>query len=319
MKFSQIDGNKKLKRSKIKIAFLMMVHNNPEQLNCFINQVLQYSESYVYIHVDKKGTHIIPSILKHNRVHILEEHIDGKWGDYTQIQMVNYLIRYAINDNKFDYYSLHSGSDLLIKPINELVEFLGKEEKYGYYNCSELPSKWQYGGGLGRIALKWPKMFRVACKKNSIVRYARSIYGKMYGAGVIKGRHLPEKYSYYGGDAWFTISHDCAQDYIDFIDSNEDFNELFYNALCSDEIYYVSIFQMCKKDRAVWNHNALRYIDWENRGQKLGVGSPNTCDMSFLQEIEQSDAFFARKFDRNHDSDIIDYFMKKTRAQQSEI
>lgn len=301
----------------MKIAFLMMVHNNPEQINYFINQVLQYPESYVYIHVDKKGIQIIPKIFKHCRVKILEEHVDGKWGDYTQIQMVNSLMRNAINDKEFDYYSLHSGGDLLIRPVNELVEFLRNTGKYGYYLCSELPSEWQYGGGLGRIALKWPKIFRVACKKNSIIRYARSIYGKMYGAGVIKGRKLPEKYSYYGGDAWFTISRDCALDYIDFIDSNEDFNELFYNALCSDEIYYASIFQMCKKDRAVWDHNSLRYIDWENRGQKLGVGSPNTCDMSFLQQIEQSDAFFARKFDCNHDSDIIDYFMKKTCVQKS--
>ena len=298
--------------SKLKIAFLMMVHNNPDQINCFIKQVLQYEESYVYIHVDQKGVQIIPSIYKHERVFILPEHINGKWGDYTQIQMVNYLMESAFSDQRVDYYSLHSGCDLLIRPVNELVDFLREKDNYGYYSCTKLPSKWQYGGGLGRIALKWPKKFRVAYKKNSVMRYVRSLYGKMYGAGIIKGRKLPEKYSYYGGDAWFTISHDCAKDYINFVKNNNEFNELFYDALCSDEIYYVSIFQMCKNNREVWDYNCLRYIDWQERGQELGAGSPNTCDMSFLQEIEQSNAFFARKFDRKHDSEIIDYFMQKT-------
>lgn len=288
-----------------------MVHNNPEQINCFIKQILQYEGSYVYIHVDEKGVDIIPQILKHERVFILSKHINGKWGDYTQIQMTNVLLETAI-EGEYDYYSLHSGCDLLIKPMNELVDFLETDGKYGYYFCSPLPSKWQYGGGLGRIALKWPKIFRKAYKMNSIFRYARSLYGKLYGAGVIKGRVLPKKYSYFGGDAWFTVSKECAKDYIDFTRNNKEFNELFFDALCADEIYYVSIFQMCKKNHDVCDRNALRYIDWKDRGQKLGSGSPNICDMSFVDEIEQSNAFFARKFDYKHDSAIIDYFMKKT-------
>lgn len=73
-----------------------MVHNNPEQINCFIKQILQYEGSYVYIHVDEKGVDIIPQILKHERVFILSKHINGKWGDYTQIQMTNVLLETAI-------------------------------------------------------------------------------------------------------------------------------------------------------------------------------------------------------------------------------
>ena len=123
------------------------------------------------------------------------------------------------------------------------------------------------------------------------MRYVRSLYGKLYGAGIIKGRKLPEEYSYYGGDAWFTISGDCAKNYIDFIQNNRKFNELFYDALGADEIYYVSIFQMCKKNRPVSDRNPLRYVDWKDRGQKLGAGSPNAYDMTLLTKIETLNAF----------------------------
>ena len=51
-------------KNKINIAFLLVVHNNPEQLNLFLKQILMYSNSYIYIHVDAKYLNIIPKILK---------------------------------------------------------------------------------------------------------------------------------------------------------------------------------------------------------------------------------------------------------------
>lgn len=39
---------------------------------------------------------------------------------------------------------------------------------------------------------------------------------------------------------------------------------------------------------------------------------PNTCTMDFVEDIEGSEAFFARKFDIDTDSEIIDYFLQKT-------
>lgn len=52
----------------------------------------------------------------------------------------------------------------------------------------------------------------------------------------------------------------------------------------------------------------LRYVDWKNRGQVRSVGAPNTCTMDFIDEINNSGAFFARKFDKKIDSAIVDYY-----------
>ena len=64
----------------MKIAFLIMVHNNPTMLNCFIKQLLQYQGSVVFIHVDEKGLNIIPDIIEDPRVIIIPEHYNGSWG-----------------------------------------------------------------------------------------------------------------------------------------------------------------------------------------------------------------------------------------------
>ena len=93
--------------------------------------------------------------------------------------------------------------------------------------------------------------------------------------------------------------------------THPDFQDLFKDSLSGAEIYYVTLFELLKGSRHSESLNMLRYIDWKDRGQKLTIGSPNTCAMSFLADIEQSQMFFARKFDAKYDSAIVDYFLDK--------
>lgn len=171
-------------------------------------------------------------------------------------------------------------------------------------------------GGVGRLALKWPKCFRARLEKYSPMRYLRSIYGKLYGAGIIPGKKLPKQYLYYGGADWFTVREDCVEDLLCFIKREEKFESLFFYSLSGAEIYYVSIFNMTSKGVDIENMNMLRYVDWAPRGQILPIGSPNTCTMDFLHDIEYSGAFFARKFNMSVDSEIINYFLMKTNTPQ---
>lgn len=297
----------------IKIAFLLVIYNNPEQANIFIRQLLEYEGSYVYIHVDSKSLEIIPRLITHERVSVMPNHFNVQWGDYSQIQANNALFKFASRQRHHEFYSLHSGVDMMVRPINELVSYLEKTDRYGYYECRRLPAPgWQYGGGIGRIALRWPVFFRKKLKRNSPVRYLRSLYGKAYGAKILRGRKLPGQYQYWGGSDWFTIREDCVQNVLKFQEQELEFEKLFYHSLIGTEIYYVSIFQMTKNDNKVSDCDSLRYVDWSDRGQILSPGSPNTIKMDFLSEIELSGKFFARKFDANVDRDVIDYFKKKT-------
>lgn len=297
----------------MKIAFLIMVHNAPDLLNNFINQILVYKDADIFIHVDEKGKEMIPQIKKHDRIHVLPKHINGSWGNYTQIQMIHMLLKASYQYGEYDYYSLHTGVDMFIRPINEFVDYLCKTQKYGYYNCSKLPAKnWGHGGGLERIALKYPKIFRKRYNPSHPFRYMRAMYQMLYQYGILKGKKLPEKYTFYGGDEWFTVSKECVNSYFDFINNNQEYDELFYESLVGDEIYFLSVFEMTRAGKEADVKNCLTYIDWKQRGQKNGSGSPNNMSMDFLDEIEKSGMFFARKFNADFDSKIIEYFLDKT-------
>lgn len=293
------------------IAFLIVAHTKPEQLNIFIKQLLSYPGSYVYLHIDAKSKYMLPDILDDERVQVLTEHYDVRWGDYTQIEVNNYLMEFARKSRHHDFYSLHSGMDLAIRPIKEYAEFLQNSNLYGYYTCSKLPNHWQYGGGLARLALYWPKCFRNRLSEYSPLRYLRAAYGRLFAVGVIKGKKLPEEYPLYGGADWFTIRDDCVEDMFKFLKKNEKYQKMFIHSLSGAEIYYVTLFELLKQEQQVCNRNALRFVDHRTPGKNKAVGSPNICTMEYLPLLERSQLFFARKFDMDIDKKVVEYFVKK--------
>lgn len=303
-----------------KIAFLLMVHENPEQINLFLRQLLAYEHSEIYIHVDLMRNHIKSELLTDNRIHILEQSIHGKWGDYAQIEMIDLLLRYSYSQGPHDYYSLHSGCDLAIRPVKEYAAYLTQMKRYAYYYGPKLPRKdWGHGGGLERLALTYPPVLRKKYPYKHPMRYLRALYQTAYEHGILKGKPLPEKYQFCGGSEWFTISEEAVVDYVNFLEQHPDYDALFQDALAGDEIYHLSIFHMMKKDRLVENENNLRYIDWSIRNSNPYAGSPSICEMEFVHEIEESGAFFARKFDSRVDKEIIEYFLNKTLTAQQKL
>ncbi len=150
------------------IAFLLTAYEDASNVNRFISQVLVYQNSHVFVHIDKKSRICKKDIVVNEKVHIMEKSYAVEWGDFSQIESVVALMEYASTFGTFDYFSLHSESDMLVRPMGELVEFLSDDHAYAYTWCYKLPYKeWQYGGGLGRIALYWPQIFRKKYRWNS--------------------------------------------------------------------------------------------------------------------------------------------------------
>lgn len=293
------------------IAFLIVAHTKPEQLNIFIKQLLAYQGSYVYIHIDAKSKQMLSEIINDERVKILPEHYDVRWGDYSQIIVNNALLDFARKLRHHDFYSLHSGQDLAIRPINEFAEYLNTTNLYGYYVCSKLPNHWQYGGGLARLALHWPKCFRNKLSEHSPLRYLRAAYGRAFAKGIIKGKKLPEEYQLYGGADWFTIREDCVNDMFDFLEKDTKYQKLFVHSLSGAEIYYVTLFEMLKNNRQVCNNTSLRFADHRTKSKNKAVGSPNICTMEYVPLLERTGLFFARKFDMDVDRSVVEYFANK--------
>ena len=298
------------KESTFKIAFLLTLYSNPEQANMFMNQLLKYEGSYIFIHVDKKAMQIKDKLLKHERIDIMPKSYLVEWGDFSQTESVWELIKYAHNKGDFEYYSVHSGSDLAIKPVETFAEFLKSDNKYAYTICNKLPAKdWQYGGGLGRLALKWPKCFRKKYSAHSPMRYFRSLYGKAYGAGIIKGRKLPDDIEFYGKSDWYTLRKDCVSNMLHYVEKHPEYIDLYRDSLIGSEIFFTTLVHIDKKEDIV-SDNDLRYIDFHNPDKET-PGSPKLLKTEDYNKIINSGMFFARKFDIRVDPDIVSRIIKE--------
>ena len=292
----------------MKIAIMLALHNNPKQANIFINQCIQNEGCHVFIHIDKKGMDIKSELIAHGHIHILPKSYPVRWGDYSQIECFIELMKYAKDFGEFDYYSLHSGNDLMVRPFCELADFLKTDHKYAYLDCESLPwSEWQYGGGLGRLALPWPRWMRSRLKSNSLQRYIRSLYGHLYGWHLIPGKRLPTEIQFLGKAVWYTLRSDCVEKCLNYIYIHPEFLDLFRESLCGDEIFFNTLVNITAEDEVVERHNNLRYVDMKTVDKKV-VGAPKTLTTDDIGRICESGAFWARKFDAQVDEEIVCHF-----------
>lgn len=296
----------------MKIAMMLAIHNKPDQANVFIRQCLTDLDCHVFIHIDRKGRHIEKDLIKDSRVHVLPKSFSVEWGEFNQIRYVLYMMKYIRKFGSFEYYSIHSGSDLLVQPMAALQVYLQETCKYAYLDCHHLPwDQWQYGGGMGRLRLVWPRWMRRRLPQYSVRRYMRAVYGRMYIFPFLRLRKLPAGIDFYGKSAWYTLSEECVKDLLQFVHDRQDVLKFFRTVLCGDEIFFdTAVMYMAQKkgitDRVVRYNNLL--FDDLFYGDGKQVGAAKTITVRDIQAIRESGAFFARKADTETDREVVAYY-----------
>lgn len=108
--------------TNVKIAYLLVAHKNPEQVNMFINQLLQYGACDVYVHVDKKNPDLFNKIISSPNVFKYSKY-DVRWGSFEIVKAAVELMRMVKNSGrKYTHMYFGSGQDLLVK--KGLYEYL---------------------------------------------------------------------------------------------------------------------------------------------------------------------------------------------------
>lgn len=293
------------------VAFGIMAHKNPDQLNVFIRQLLAYENAYIFVHIDSKASFSADDVEKNDRVEVVAKRSNASWGDISLIDITLYLLRQiASHKKKFDWVSLHSALDLAIRPIDELIDALATSKYRVYMDAEKLPIKgWGRAGGFERISLLYPKYMRNRPSRHSLSRYARHIYQLAFAFGIIKGRDLLADTTFYGGSQWFTIHLDIVQDILNYLEKHPKYHSFFEGTLMSDEIFFPTLIDIIygSEQQAITFSDNLRYIDW-SQTKESEIGAPRTLTTEDIPRIAGSKKFFARKFDTSVDPGVILHF-----------
>jgi hypothetical protein len=287
-------------------AYILQIHKNPEQVNKFINQLISEGNADVFVHIDKRSYETMyEQIVKSPFVKVLQESVTCEWGDISQVDATILLLKEVIaSKNNYDFVCLRSGQDLLVK--DGFKDYLMNNQDKVFLKYRQLS-----GEELGFMNIHWPKLTRRRYTTAHPIRIYRRILLSLYKKGINLSPNsikLPNDYLFYKGSQWFTIPFEVAEYIINFLNKNEWYFKFFENSLVPDESFFHTLIMNSPYKNNVVNNN-LMYVKW---GETLSErNSPQYLKSSDIQIIEQSNQFFARKFDVNIDSTIIDYFTKK--------
>lgn len=276
-----------------KHAYLVMAHNDWNCLSKLL-QCLDDERNHIYIHIDKKVAFNESDIFKPEKAichYITRRKVS--WGGYSQIAVELDLLSAAAKEG-FDYYHLLSGQDLPIKSQSFIHHFFDQQiepKNYFYvYKESEglaFDRLGQYHflqDRIGHSTGKWTAALELIEKKSLLLQRQLKI-----------NRITSMPFEIYKGGNWFSINDKMTQ-YI--LSRKQDIKKWFKKSFCADELFLQTIAMDSPSKEDIIPYN-LREIDWKR-------GKPYTYrkeDFSFLME---SKGLFARKFNTETDSAIID-------------
>lgn len=280
----------------MKIAYLILAHGHYEHLTRIVNSLASY-ETTLFIHIDSRAE-ISYETLKSQfsdkaEVYFIDEPIQINWGGFSVVQGILKLLSTAIQKDHYDYFSLISGQDFPVKnnqSIHSFLEANSGAEFVNYYPLPDFSKLPDSNGGQDRYDYFW-LMDELGFEPARVFVKVQHIEG-------IK-RTFPDKWQPYGGSMWFTITQACAIYICEYLRSNPAIILFFKHTLISDELLIPSLLLNSPFSNAIINNN-LRYITWTP-----GSPHPKILTMEDFPGIQESNCFFARKFDYAIDRQIV--------------
>lgn len=287
-------------------AYLILAHKNPGQLRKLI-ALLDDPRNDIFVHVDRK-TPFRPEdwtcMCRHSGLYFLDRRIRVNWGGVSIMRCELALLEAAAARGRYDYYHLLSGMDLPIKDQDTIHAFFDEHsgaEFINYWNFKKTTqSRFHYytifPEGAGQF---WTNL------ANNIFK------GLQMAVGYKINRDVDFRFA----SQWFSITDGLAR----YVISKEDWLEkVFRHTNTCDEIFLATLvwsspfrerlFVKEPVEEHVVNLSNMRFIDW-TRGES--IRHPWTFragDWDLLMSVPH---FWARKFDENVDSLIIDRIFQK--------
>lgn len=281
----------------MRLAALILAHQYPAQVAKLVT-ALTNKDIDVYMHVDARAEEVflkLKEILAHDKkVYFVAKRYKVDWGSFNQVRATLELMKAAEKEN-YDHYSLLSGQDLPIKPIDSFKTFLEENKEKEFIHWYKLPHFENHGkeGGMDRMELYWLNVNStykyLAAKTTDIIQKAQRVFGK---------RKL--KFELYSGSQWFTLSGKAVKYCLEYIQKDPAFFRRFKYTRCADEIFFQTLLLNSPLRDQVVNEN-LRYIDWLS-----GPEFPKVLRKEDFEKLKNAPTkFFGRKFDEQIDAEVI--------------
>lgn len=293
----------------MKVAMLIIAHHQPSHLAKLI-KALNCDWVHFFIHVDKKVdiAGFVKMVPKSSNINFLDtnQRVKVYWGGYSQVKATLNLLKAARHCGEyFDRFCLISGSDFPIKSINHIREVFDTKREFIRVDrrLGDLDSNTHYRFVRYLYFMDNPFLQRIG--------WSEKIPRKAY-----------KKISLYHGSTWWSLTSQCIDYIMEFLKNNRDYNCFHQWTLSSDEIFFHSIVKnspfasnishdfervSSSDDYFQLNEHGCMYVDWNAKN----VALPKVLELEDYNDLVNSSCLFARKFDQNKSSDLVEMLQKQ--------
>jgi hypothetical protein len=278
----------------MKIAHLILAHNNPKQLEQLIKR-LTYADDAVYIHLDKKTAMVAYQYLEQlNNVYFVRDRVKVKWGAYSIVEATLRGFKAIINSGVgYNFVNLLSGCDYPLQTPAHIHNFLEQNEGKAFMSYLPIDTEWQEA--LPRISYYHLTNYPFpGC--HTLQKMLNDFLPK---------RKMPDGLIPVGRSQWFTTPIDCIKYLVNYLEHNSSVRHFMKLTWGPDEFIFQTILYNSPYRGQMVNTN-LRYIDWS-----AGGASPKTFTMADKEALLSSKKLYARKFDIINHADIMQEIDRK--------
>lgn len=275
----------------MKLAYLIRAHHKPSELARMV-QRLSGDDIRFYVHASARMPEATYEDMRSGLAGVPEVHwlrrIKAYYAGYSLVEAVLVGLRaIAQEPEPPDVTVLISGQDYPLRPPEAIREFFAAHPGRTFIPFFKLPAPEHWPderGGLDRIE---HVHFERIHHRSSILRLP------------LVRRRFPAKLMLYGGLTWFALSSTAARCVLDFEGEYPDVVRFFHRVRSPEEIFFQTVL-MNSPLRDTLVNRGLHYVVWP------GGSHPKTLGVDDFPALIASDMLYARKFDHEHDSTVLD-------------
>lgn len=265
-----------------KHAILIMAHAESEMLRKLIGEI-DDERADIFVHIDSKAPFDGSELhAAKSRLTVLPERIDGRWGDYSLVEMELALLQAATDTDRYARYHLISGMDMLTAGVGDIISECQTAPRTEFIALARnvRPDELRY---RSQHRFLFARNFR---SKNPLLRVVRKAWAMCQSAAGYRRCPLP----IVKGSQWWSITDSFAH-YC--LDRSAWIEQWFRGTYCPDEMVFQTLCvnsefagDICRADDEFEGNR--RYIKWHD-------GAIQPLTEADIDRARQEGRWFARK------------------------
>ena len=282
----------------MKHAYLIIAHHEFQLLE-YLVQSLDDIRNDIYIHFDKKVIELPALSTQDANLIILDNRVDVRWGDVSQIRSEFVLFRAAFERGTYSYYHLVSGVDIPLKTQNQIHDFFNRHNGKEFIGFNQEITESEINRKVRSFHI-FPKWFRGSnIIMTPLLKFCRET---IVCVQQFLKLHRYCDIEFKKGTSWVSVTHS----FVAFLLNHEKEilkkykytfcgDEFFLHTLCWGSSFRDALFNL--KDEAIgcqrkinWSYGKL--YDWEAKDYDVLVTSKalfarkfNSRDLNFIRRL----------------------------------